>query len=102
MTSGRVPLLGAGLLLAVSTQVAAQDDLGIRLGSFLLQPQLGVTESYSDNVFLEEDDKEGDFVTIVGGQLQAQQPRKAEDQPQQNSLNGSLRDRSWRQCMMMH
>lgn len=41
------------------------DPLGIRAGSFLIFPELAVTEAYSDNVALDEDDEQSDFVTDI-------------------------------------
>ncbi len=41
------------------------DPLGIRAGSFLMFPELAVTEAYSDNVGLDEDDEQSDFVTQI-------------------------------------
>ena len=41
------------------------DPLGIRAGSFLIFPELGVTGSYSDNVGFDEDDEQSDFVTVI-------------------------------------
>ena len=48
---------------------AAQDDAytprNIRLGSFLLQPQITLAETFNDNIFYTEDDEESDFITNV-------------------------------------
>lgn len=41
------------------------DPLGIRSGSFLVFPELGVSGSYSDNVGFDEDDEESDIVTLI-------------------------------------
>ncbi len=41
------------------------DPLGIRAGSFLVFPELGVTGAYSDNVGFDEDDEESDIVTQI-------------------------------------
>ncbi|MEZ5935981.1 MAG: outer membrane beta-barrel protein [Alphaproteobacteria bacterium] len=41
------------------------DPLGMRAGSFLLFPELGITEAYSDNVGFDEDDEQSDFVTLI-------------------------------------
>ncbi|MEM7043392.1 MAG: outer membrane beta-barrel protein [Pseudomonadota bacterium] len=41
------------------------DPLGIRAGSFLVFPEVSLTESYSDNVAFDEDDEESDFVTTI-------------------------------------
>ena len=71
----------AGLLCALFASTAmAQDDvergdavltrprpdydpLGIRLGGFLLYPQLGVQESYDTNIFATSSNAKGDFIT---------------------------------------
>jgi hypothetical protein len=39
------------------------DPLGVRLGSFFLFPRAGVVESFNDNIFATEHDKENDFIT---------------------------------------
>ena len=41
------------------------DPLGIRAGSFLVFPELGITGAYSDNVGFDEEDEESDFVTEI-------------------------------------
>ena len=41
------------------------DALGIRAGSFLVFPEVGVTGAYSDNVGFDEEDEESDFVTQI-------------------------------------
>jgi hypothetical protein len=41
------------------------DPLGIRAGSFLIFPELGITGFYSDNVGFDEDDEQSDFVTEI-------------------------------------
>jgi hypothetical protein len=41
------------------------DPLGIRAGSFLVFPELSVTESYSDNVGFDENDTQSDFITQI-------------------------------------
>lgn len=55
------------------------DPLGIRAGSFIIFPEIGVTESYSDNVALDEDDEQSDFVTQIEPlvELQSQWSRHA-------------------------
>jgi hypothetical protein len=45
------------------------DPLGIRLGSFLAYPQLTISETYSDNIFATENDRESDFITTVAPEL---------------------------------
>jgi hypothetical protein len=39
------------------------DPLGIRLGSFLLYPQLGVQETYDSNIFATTNNAKSDFIT---------------------------------------
>jgi hypothetical protein len=41
------------------------DPLGIRAGSFLIFPSIGVSESYDTNVFATPDDEVDDFITQV-------------------------------------
>jgi hypothetical protein len=41
------------------------DPLGIRAGSFLIFPSIGVSESYDTNVFATPDDEVDDFITNV-------------------------------------
>ncbi len=41
------------------------DPLGIRAGTFLVFPELGVNGVYSDNVGFDEDDEESDFAVVV-------------------------------------
>jgi hypothetical protein len=41
------------------------DPLGIRAGSFLVFPSLGVSESYDTNVFATPDDEVDDFITLL-------------------------------------
>ncbi len=48
------------------------DPLGIRAGAFLIRPQVEVLGSYSDNVALEEDDEQSDFVAQVQPEVTAQ------------------------------
>jgi hypothetical protein len=43
----------------------AYDPLGIRAGSFMIFPELAVTESYSDNVGFDEVNEQSDFVTSI-------------------------------------
>jgi hypothetical protein len=45
------------------------DPLGIRLGSFLLFPQLGVQESYDTNVFATTNNAKSDFITAIDPSL---------------------------------
>lgn len=39
------------------------DPLGIRMGSFVLYPELGVSETYDDNIFATQTGESDDFVT---------------------------------------
>ena len=50
------------------------DPLGIRAGSFLIFPELGISGAYSDNVGFDEDDEESDIVTLIepGVEFQSQ------------------------------
>ena len=41
------------------------DPLGIRAGTFLVFPELGVNGVYSDNVGFDEDDEESDFALVL-------------------------------------
>jgi hypothetical protein len=43
--------------------------LGIRLGTFLAYPQLTISETYSDNIFATENDRESDFITTLSPDL---------------------------------
>ena len=48
------------------------DALGIRAGSFLVFPELALTETYSDNVGFDEDDAESDFRTTIAPSVEFQ------------------------------
>jgi hypothetical protein len=41
------------------------DPLGVRLGGFLLFPQLGLYEAFNDNIFATNDDEKSDFITNI-------------------------------------
>ena len=45
------------------------DPLGMRAGSFLIYPRLGLQETYNDNIFAVESDEQDDFITLVRPQL---------------------------------
>jgi hypothetical protein len=45
------------------------DPLGMRAGSFLIYPRLGLQEAYNNNIFAAESDEQGDFITLVRPQL---------------------------------
>jgi len=48
------------------------DPVGIRLGGFLLYPELGLRESYNSNIFATDRGEEGDFITSVEPSLKLQ------------------------------
>lgn len=48
------------------------DPLGIRAGTFVVLPELAVTESYSDNVAFDAEDEESDFVTQIEPSVEIQ------------------------------
>ncbi len=41
------------------------DALGVHAGTFFIYPKLELEESYSDNIFADEDDEESDFITRI-------------------------------------
>ena len=41
------------------------EPLGIRAGSFLVFPELGIQEAYSDNIGFDEDDEDSDFTCLL-------------------------------------
>ena len=41
------------------------DPLGIRLGGFLLYPDLAVQEAYNTNIYATENNRQGDFITTI-------------------------------------
>ncbi len=45
------------------------DPLGLRAGSFLIYPRLGVHEAYDDNIFAADEDETGAFVTLISPRL---------------------------------
>ena len=49
------------------------DPLGIKVGAFLLHPTLDVRETYTDNLFATNNNKDDDFYTTIrlGGTLQS-------------------------------
>lgn len=47
------------------------DALGVRAGSFLIFPSLGLTEAYDSNVFVTQTDTKSDFVTALLPGVQA-------------------------------
>jgi hypothetical protein len=66
----RTRRLAAGLLAAALAPAAAeaQDEFtprNIRVGSFLLQPEITLAETWNDNIFYTENDEESDFITNV-------------------------------------
>lgn len=44
---------------------------GVRLGTFILFPILGVNQTYDDNIFATRDNRKNDFVTVVAPSLTA-------------------------------
>ncbi|MGF1630916.1 MAG: outer membrane beta-barrel protein [Kiloniellaceae bacterium] len=48
------------------------DPKGIDLGGFRLYPTLGLSETYDDNIFADEEDEEADFITSMTAALLAQ------------------------------
>lgn len=54
---------------------------GLRLGSFLVDPGISVTETYDDNIFADKFNEEGDLITIVSPTLDVRSDW------QQHSLN---------------
>lgn len=47
------------------TEDRPYEPLGIRLGGFLLSPMIEVTETYDDNIFVDESDEVDDFITDI-------------------------------------
>jgi hypothetical protein len=45
------------------------DPLGVRAGSFLVYPKIELGESFDDNIFAVEHDKEDDFITLVSPEV---------------------------------
>lgn len=41
------------------------DPIGVRLGGFMLYPDLAVQESFNDNIFATQNNKESDFITSI-------------------------------------
>jgi hypothetical protein len=64
-------ILGAPAL-AVGQQVGPYAPLGIRAGSFLIFPSLGVSENYDDNVFATPHNTKDDFITLLQPLVRAQ------------------------------
>ena len=67
-TPDRVTVLPRGDTVAIRAR-PEYDPLGVRLGAFLLYPQLSVDEFYNDNIFAENDDEVDDFITRVQPEL---------------------------------
>jgi len=65
-------LLLTGMLLLTRSEVFAE---------FYLQPSLTLREEYNDNIYLEEDDQEDDFITSItpGNQLGLENRRRRPD-----------------------
>ncbi len=45
------------------------DPIGVRAGSFIFFPELGVSERYDDNIFLSKGNKDTDFITEISPQI---------------------------------
>ena len=57
---------------ALGQEVGPYDPLGIRAGSFLIFPQLTVSEAYDTNVFAVPNNTDDDFITLVQPRVTAQ------------------------------
>jgi hypothetical protein len=72
LVSTAVALILGAPALAVGQQVGPYAPLGIRAGSFLIFPSLGVSENYDDNVFATPHNTKDDFITLVQPRVEAQ------------------------------
>lgn len=45
------------------------DELGVRLGSFILRPEASLSGEYDDNIFITADDEESDFILRFGPEV---------------------------------
>jgi len=70
----------------LSTQTIQPDPSKFRVGSFLLNPVLTVSELYDDNIFATRKDEQDDFITIISPSLQIQSDWK---QHKLNVLSGA-------------
>ena len=61
-----------GPAVALGQEVGPYDPLGIRAGSFLIYPSLGVSEVYDDNVFAVKNNKDDDLITVVEPGIRAE------------------------------
>jgi hypothetical protein len=58
--------------LGFGQEVGPYEPLGIRAGSFLVFPSLGLTEQYNDNVFADPHNTKDDFITVLEPRVQVQ------------------------------
>jgi hypothetical protein len=72
MVSTAVALTLGAPSLGFGQEVGPYEPLGIRAGSFLIFPSLGVTEQYNDNVFAEPHNTKDDFITLLQPSVQVQ------------------------------
>ncbi|MBK8175538.1 MAG: outer membrane beta-barrel protein [Rhodospirillales bacterium] len=56
----------------ITRQRPELDPLGIRAGSFLIYPKLGVEETYNDNVFAVRHQTKDDFITDIKPEISAE------------------------------
>jgi hypothetical protein len=72
LASTAVALILGAPSLAVGQQVGPYAPLGIRAGSFLIFPSLGVSETYNDNVFANPHNTKDDYITLLHPLVQVQ------------------------------
>ncbi len=72
LASTAVALTLGAPVVAIGQEVGPYDPLGIRAGSFLIFPQLTVSEAYETNVFADPHDTKSDFITFVEPRVQVQ------------------------------
>ena len=58
--------------LSNQTQTPQPDPSKLRVGSFILNPVLTISELYDDNIFATRKDEQDDFITIISPSLQIQ------------------------------
>ena len=81
LVSTAVALTLGAPVAALGQEIGPYQPLGIRAGSFLIYPQLTVSEAYDTNVFAVPNNTDDDFITLV-------QPRvTAQSNFSRNSLN---------------
>ncbi|MDH5564970.1 MAG: outer membrane beta-barrel protein, partial [Nitrospirota bacterium] len=59
-------------MLSKQTQTTQPDPSTLRAGSFLLNPEVTISELYDDNIFATRKDEQDDFITIISPSLQIQ------------------------------